>query len=91
MSDTFTASGITIKVDDFVESYPVEDLERAFDLVAGGHWKDPIDAEISPEAYDLTAEAVRFYTATDLEIVGKTPEGLLRVVAIGYRNGPAGP
>lgn len=78
---------------DYFFGFHVDDLKRAFDLVAPKDIRGPIDAEISPKAFNITHAAVVFYTATHLEQVGPAdPEtGLIRVKAIGYRAGPAGP
>lgn len=67
--------------------------EEAFALIEQpGDWKAPIDAVIPVEDYDRCREACDFFTATKLEIVEQLHYGkFLRVKAIGYRNGPAGP
>jgi len=68
-------------------------LGAAFALVApADDWRGPIDA-VLPEACDfapdLVARAVAYVTATDARVT-VTASGV-RVQALGYRAGPAGP
>ncbi len=86
------ANGLTAQqvADLTLTTQQVADLSRAFDLVAPQDWRGPIAAEICPEARAITAEAIAFYTAPQAHF-SALPNGLLRVTAIGYRSGPAGP
>lgn len=76
-------------------------LEPFFDIVqTSDDWRDPIntrirfDGDITQNIIDRTLvqikHAVRFYTATEAKITQESPTEF-RVVAKGYRNGPAGP
>lgn len=84
--------------------YPLEKMEAAFDLIieynedsgSEGHWKDPITARIPLASaieftYDMFAEAVTFYTATEATIGFDSLTEMVEVRAVGYRMGPAGP
>ena len=68
-------------------------LSAAFDALIeeDAHWKDPIGAVIAEDDYGSDAEAVKFFTATKLEITGRQhSRRLVMVKAKGYRAGPAG-
>lgn len=71
------------------------EMRNAFEAVQNPlDWRDRIDAIIPRDLYDITRQAVAFYTAT--ELVEAPPLGAIdpdhmRVVADGYRMGPAGP
>lgn len=65
-------------------------LKPFFDEVCNPKdWKAPIDAFIRPKDKLRTAEAILFFTATTARFE-KQLNGWLRVIAKGYRNGPAG-
>lgn len=67
-------------------------LKELFDSVADpSDWRNPIDAVINLADFADIAEAVDFYTSTDIESVELLPGNKCRVTAVGYRNGPAGP
>lgn len=80
--------------------YEAADLNRAFNLVRpASNWKDPIEAVIPVNQKEIVAAAIEFYTATkpvfspfliDRYASKPVPEGFVRVVAAGYRRGPAG-
>lgn len=71
--------------------YSKEEMSAAFDKVEDkDHWKNPILATIHEDDLEVTAQAVKFYTATSLEVVERKPDGMILVGAIGYRQGPAG-
>jgi hypothetical protein len=70
-----------------------EELSAAFNAVANPtDWRAPICAEVRIEDFAKTAEAVGFFTATEL-VARHTPgkPGWFLVEAVGYRAGPAGP
>lgn len=76
-------------------------LGRAFDLVrAKFDWRAPIDwtgneAQIEEVGgIEVVREAVLFFTATEASvsiIENPNAERQIRIQAVGYRNGPAGP
>lgn len=88
---------------DFDEAYKAR-MEKAFELVKpSGDWKAPIDLCVSEEALKTldpdtgkaladVCEAVDFFTATIATVRPTvTPNGISwRVMADGYRAGPAG-
>ena len=66
-------------------------MEWAFKLVANkADWKASIDRWIRKRDLALVLEAIDFYTATEGRVVEELPT-YCRVVAAGYREGPAGP
>lgn len=68
-----------------------QQLEDAFQKVQSKtSWKDPIDSVVPEKERKVVGSAVEFYTATQAEFTDLR-DGLLRVRAIGYRMGPAGP
>ena len=66
-----------------------------FDAVKdAADWRGPIDKIIPYEALTETVAAIRFYTATEAEWQdSQSVRGIkmVRVQAVGYRAGPAGP
>ena len=73
--------------------YTREQLEAAFDKVRNPNdWKAPVDGYCRAAEVELVREAVIFFTATEPSFysVGINT-GLRRVLADGYRKGPAGP
>jgi len=73
------------------KTYSGEQLSIAFDSVKNkDHWKNPIDAIINVTDMDIVSEAIIYFTATEAEF-GKPKDGKVRVRAIGYYMGPAGP
>lgn len=93
---TSSIDGIAIRhpadLDEIREQGTREDeLEAAFNLVADPNdWKAPIDAWVEHYKYDLVAEAIEYFTATEPRL-GGLQNGWKRIIATGYRNGPAGP
>ncbi len=75
-------------------TYPIEDMKAIMDAIEDPNdWRAEINAWIPANLYPIAREAVIFYTATDLEVVGgpQPITGNILVHATGYRNGPAGP
>jgi len=84
-----------------------ETMNKAFALVTperfgAKDWREPIDAYVTSlelkEAgitLEILEEAIAFFTSTrathETVFVGNGPFLVFRVVATGYRNGPAGP
>ena len=72
--------------------YSVEDMRKVFEKIEDPtNWKNEINALIPHHLFGIAADAVEFYTATKLEVVGG-PEpltGRILVHAPGYYNGPA--
>lgn len=70
----------------------IAELDAIFSAIQNpADWREPIAAWIAPAAFAKAAEAVSFYTATALRVVGMRPlDGWLYVEADGYRRGPAG-
>jgi len=65
-------------------------MKKAFEKVQNPHdWKEPIEAWIPEEEWDITRDAVIFYTATTPCIVSWLGS-LILIRADGYRRGPAG-
>ena len=55
-------------------------------------WRGPIDKWIHSSILPDAQEACMRYTATELQVVDQSVGGtLVRVQAVGYRMGPAGP
>lgn len=52
-------------------------------------WKAPIDAFVPERDFEMTDRAIRFFTATEPKFE-RMANGWLRVIALGYRLGPAG-
>lgn len=81
-------------------TYSRPELEAAWALVAPReHWKAPIEAYLPKETPEATALAIKaaieFYTATTPAFHFVTRRGEteieLKVTAVGYWAGPAGP
>jgi hypothetical protein len=75
-------------------SYTEGELKLAFDCVANPRdWRAPVDAIVpnAPALKTAIEAAVMFYTATPAIFHFTNRDGYVRVVAKGYRNGPAGP
>lgn len=70
-----------------------EQLSEAFDLVRDmDDWRKPINKTINVDdsMLPLIEEAIIYFTGTVPELT-TTLDGLILVLAIGYRNGPCGP
>jgi hypothetical protein len=68
------------------------DLHRAlFSEVAPADWKAPISVVVPRDMAGLYSAAVAFMTATVPEVLDTGDPGRVRLVAPGYRMGPAGP
>ncbi len=68
-------------------------LEAAFAMVANpSDWRAAIDAEIvnDPGLREMVADAIIHFTATEPTFTFAGPHHV-RVQAVGYRAGPAGP
>lgn len=69
--------------------------QHLFSQLHGADWRAPIDTWIRLVQFDAYADACMFFTATELKPTGerKVDRGfsMIRVKAIGYRAGPAGP
>lgn len=70
-----------------------EELKAAFEKVQNKeHWKNPIDAFISPDDYEVTDEAIAFFTGTRINscvvISGGPNKGKWHIKADGYYLGP---
>ena len=69
-----------------------DEIKAAFDLVKNAdHWKNPIDAVIDRSSQDVVAVAIAWYTATPAEFEDTDEPDKVRVTAVGYFDGPAGP
>lgn len=67
-----------------------EELQAAFDLVRDPKdWKNHIDTVIDADKQGIVADAISHFTATSAHFE-ELPNGKLRVIADGYRMGPAG-
>ncbi len=67
-----------------------DELEQAFELVRDPlDWRNRIDAVIESDEVERVCIAIRFYTATDPDVM-VLGDGRVRVMALGYRLGPAG-
>jgi len=65
-------------------------LRQAFNAVCDpADWKEPIHAVIARKRWELTREAIVFFTATVPWVVSDLGD-LLVIHAVGYRRGPAG-
>ena len=79
-----------IKVGGFVWKYSEESLNKMFKSISNSKdWRAPIEKWISRYDLDIAREAVRFYTATEIEIVDTTSTHY-KIYSVGYRMGPAG-
>lgn len=78
-----------------VNGYTVRELKEAFDQVANkADWKAPIDSWILAEDWEIVSTAIEYMTATSPVIKEDRHNDecvMIRIVADGYRNGPAGP
>ncbi|MCW7072100.1 MAG: hypothetical protein OCU12_07240 [Methanophagales archaeon] len=75
------------------DRYTVAELKATFDAIADpDDWRGPIAAWIYPNDFRRAADAVEFYTATTLRVMGgpQPLTGCILVEADGYRRGPAG-
>lgn len=75
-------------------TYTLAELDAAFEKIRNPRdWKAPIDCRIPVANLGAAQAACVYYTATELSeaIGGKSHDGTVRVVADGYRMGPAGP
>ena len=71
--------------------YTFAALHDAFELVRDpADWKAPINATILLDNVSVVDCAISFFTATE-PIFISAQNGLVRVEADGYRDGPAGP
>lgn len=69
-----------------------EEIKACFDLVKNDeHWKNPIDKIIDRSQQELVAVAISWYTATPAEFEATDNPDKVRVTAVGYFCGPAGP
>jgi hypothetical protein len=72
------------------QKFSHEQLEDAFNQVKTiTHWKDPINSTCRVEDKDIISQAIRYFTGTEAEF-GEPLFGVVRVKAIGYRQGPCG-
>jgi len=53
-------------------------------------WRGPINALVPVRLKEFYKEAIRFMTATEPVEVAVGEPGFVRLIAVGYRNGPAG-
>jgi hypothetical protein len=68
-----------------------EILRAAFNQICNPvDWKGPINAVVPACLADLYCEAIKFMTATDPVRFGNEDRGFVRLIALGYRAGPAG-
>ncbi len=70
-----------------------EQLKEAFEKVQNKeHWKNPIDAYIRKDEYDITNEAIIYFTGTAINYSvlerGGPNMGKLHIKADGYYLGP---
>ncbi|MGH9316895.1 MAG: hypothetical protein ACRD1P_07300 [Thermoanaerobaculia bacterium] len=71
--------------------FTLEQLDEAFNKVrTDGDWRAPIDAIIDEADRGAVDAAVIYFTATEATFTS-AGDGRLRVIAAGYRMGPAGP
>lgn len=54
-------------------------------------WKKPIDCTVPADMESLYTQAIIFFTATVPDSLPAKQRGHVRLVAAGYRMGPAGP
>jgi len=67
-------------------------LKSIFDKVCDPQdWKDEVCAWINHNDFAIVNEAVQFFTATSIEVIGGPQQitGRILVYAKGYRRGPA--
>ncbi len=68
-----------------------EQLDEAFKKVqAKTHWKDPIRSKCKVEDIKITTEAIIYFTGTVPSFGQPDKDGMVKVRAVGYRNGPCG-
>jgi hypothetical protein len=70
-----------------------DQLKEAFEKVQNKeHWKNPIDAYIRKDEYDITNDAIAFFTGTRINSCvvedGGPNRGKLHIKAHGYYLGP---
>jgi hypothetical protein len=71
--------------------YSQEQLDAAFKTVqAKTHWKDPIRSKCKAEDINLITEAIIYFTGTVPTFGQPDKDGMVKVRAVGYRNGPCG-
>ena len=68
-------------------------MQAAWGLIQPeGDWRAPVDKWIHSNLLPEARAACVYFTATRLEVVDQSAGGtLVRVQAVGYRMGPAGP
>ncbi|MCH8996702.1 MAG: hypothetical protein IID48_00360 [Proteobacteria bacterium] len=77
---------------DRASDFERDELSVAYDRVRDPQdWRARIDSVIPDADFTQAHAAVMYFTATELRIVGRPNPGYMRVVATGYREGPAGP
>jgi hypothetical protein len=73
-------------------SFSRTDLELAFAKVQNPvDWRLPILADILAKDLELVRQSIQYFTATDVTVLHCDKPNMVRVVSVGYRNGPAGP
>lgn len=100
---TTTFENVRDAVNTKFRGFTYDELNRAFKLVQNeDHWKNPINSVCSSDEVKVVAAAIEYFTATKAhfdylgvsEGTGRTRfkagEHILRVLADGYRRGPAG-
>jgi len=98
----FELNGIRIMISecDDHEKEHLANLKQAFESVCNQNdWKAPIDCWIERDQFGIVKEAIEYYTATEATLIeleyftGRNVQDkpMIRVVADGYRYGPAGP
>jgi hypothetical protein len=77
-------AAIKTKPDAVFFNYTQEELQQAFDKIkTPSNWKEPIQATIPAEDYNLASAAVAYFTGSQLEIEDNT-SGQYIVYAAGY-------
>ena len=73
--------------------YSHNELENAFFKIRPKRdWRNPIKATIDSKDIDITREAIRYFTATEMDVQDfLDTEDRVEITSIGYRNGSAGP
>ncbi len=65
--------------------YTQEELDAAFKQIQNkDHWKNPIDATIRYEDFEISDMAARYFAGSPLDMIGKPKNGFIRVKADGY-------